>query len=127
MKPLGSTWSIRGRTAVVTGASSGIGLATATAIALVKADEHVTIVRRNAERHASAAETAGAASQYPVASYRTDFTNLASVWDLADKLRAAHEEIDPLVNNAGPVARKQTRSADGYEQTLYSTTGPASC
>lgn len=80
----------------------------------------MTIVGRNAERLASAAETVGAATQYPVASYRADFTNLDSVRDLAEKLREAHEEIDLLVNNAdaGQVTRKQTRSADGYEQTL---------
>jgi NADP-dependent 3-hydroxy acid dehydrogenase YdfG len=90
-------------TAVVTGASSGIGAATARALA--GAGYHVFCAARRAERiEALAAEIGGTAVV-------TDVTSQQSVEDLA---AAVGERLDVLVNNAGgafglaPVAQADT-------------------
>jgi NAD(P)-dependent dehydrogenase (short-subunit alcohol dehydrogenase family) len=83
-----------GRTVVVTGGSSGIGLAAATALAALGDD--VVLVGRHPERLARAADRVGA-----VAAYRADFADLDQVREVGEKIAAAHPTIHVLANNAG--------------------------
>jgi NAD(P)-dependent dehydrogenase (short-subunit alcohol dehydrogenase family) len=98
------------RTIVITGASDGIGAASARQ--LHEAGEEVVIVGRNPEK------TAKVARQLGVASYVTDFSDLSQVRDLAASLLAAYPRIDVLANNAGGVFGDRTVTDDGFELTF---------
>jgi NAD(P)-dependent dehydrogenase (short-subunit alcohol dehydrogenase family) len=105
---------LSGRTAVVTGANSGLGLETARALA--SAGAHVVMAARNRDK-ASAAE-AGIRDRIPGASLEVvslDLGSLDSVRAASDAILAAHPRIDILVNNAGLMAIPEQRTADGFE------------
>ncbi len=107
-----STWSTNdipdqsGRTAIITGANSGIGRAAASALA-----EHgarVVLAVRNAEKGASAAAgMPGSVEVRPL-----DLADLASVRAFAEGWEG---DIDLLINNAGVMIPPLTRTADGFE------------
>jgi NAD(P)-dependent dehydrogenase (short-subunit alcohol dehydrogenase family) len=95
-----------GRSAIVTGANSGIGCAAARALAAAGA-RVILAVRDTGKGHAAAASMAGATEVR-----RLDLASLASVREFA----AAWEgEIDLLINNAGVMAPPLSRTADGFE------------
>lgn len=99
----------QGRTAVVTGANSGLGLATARA--LVHAGARVVLaVRDVAKGEAVAAELGGAASVR-----RLDLADLTSVREFAAGIE---DPVDVLVNNAGLMAVPRGRTADGFETQI---------
>jgi NAD(P)-dependent dehydrogenase (short-subunit alcohol dehydrogenase family) len=105
-----------GRVAVITGASSGIGLSAA--VALARRGDHVVLVGRDPARlAAAAAEVRDAAGTLP-ASYRADFAALDDVRALADQLRSAYDRIDVLANNAGAIVLAPATTVDGYELTM---------
>ncbi|MFG2311236.1 oxidoreductase [Streptomyces sp. NPDC048566] len=104
----------RGRTAVVTGANSGLGYVTARELA--RAGARVVLACRSEARGAEAgdrivAEVPGA----EVAFRRLDLGDLASVVDFAAGFGRAYERLDLLVNNAGVMALPAGRTADGFE------------
>lgn len=103
-----------GRTAVVTGANGGLGLATARALAAAGAT--VVIAARNQGR---AAEAMGRIRDgLPDASLELvglDLGSLDSVGRAAKEILAAHQTIDILVNNAGVMGIPERRTADGFE------------
>jgi NAD(P)-dependent dehydrogenase (short-subunit alcohol dehydrogenase family) len=106
-----------GRTAVVTGANGGLGLEIAKALA--GAGAHVVMAARNADKAAAAREEILAA--HPRASLAVvplDLASLASVAGAAATIRASHERIDVLVNNAGLMGIPERRTADGFEMQL---------
>src|SRR5437764_173299 len=97
-----------GRTVVVTGANSGLGEATARALAACGA--HVVLACRNvAKGEAAAAKMTG-----DVEVRSLDLADLASVRAFA----AATGPLDVLVNNAGVMAVPLKRTADGFEMQL---------
>jgi NAD(P)-dependent dehydrogenase (short-subunit alcohol dehydrogenase family) len=103
-----------GRTAVITGANSGLGLATARALAAAGA--HVVMAARNQERAAEAEERIHAG--IPDASLTIvplDLGSLDSVRKAAEQILATHEAIDLLVNNAGIMGIPEGKTADGFE------------
>ena len=95
-----------GRTIVVTGANSGIGLAAAKALGAAGASV-VLAVRDVAKGEAAAAGVPGAPEVR-----RLDLADLASVRAFA---QAWEGDLDVLVNNAGVMAVPQARTADGFE------------
>ena len=103
-----------GKLVVVTGATSGLGLAAAEGFARLGAT--VCLVARDPERgersraHVSELATGGAAELE-----LCDLSELDSVRALARRLLARHPGIDVLVNNAGVMAPERTRSPDGIE------------
>jgi NAD(P)-dependent dehydrogenase (short-subunit alcohol dehydrogenase family) len=99
----------RGRTVVVTGASSGLGRATAAAFA--QAGAHVVLAVRDDERGERAA--AGMTGSTEVR--RLDVADLASVRAFAE---AWEGSLDVLVNNAGVMAVPRGRTVDGFETQL---------
>lgn len=100
------------RVAVVTGASSGIGLETARALA--RQGFRVIGVGRDPARCATA-EADLAAGGAPVEMLRADMSLLAQVDRLADEIAARTDRVDILVNNAGGMARELVMTAEGFE------------
>ena len=89
-----------GRTAVITGANTGLGYETASALAAKGA--HVVLAVRNLEKGKVAADLITSATPgASVAIQELDLTSLDSIRTAADQLRSAHDSIDLLINNAG--------------------------
>jgi NAD(P)-dependent dehydrogenase (short-subunit alcohol dehydrogenase family) len=104
-------------TAVVTGASSGIGLYVA--LGLARAGMPVVMAGRDPARTAAARRFVLARSPgAPVEVALADFAALAEVRRLADEVLAAHDRIGVLVNNAGLFSPGHRVSADGFELTF---------
>lgn len=101
--------SFRGRTVVVTGANSGLGLVTARELARVGAK--VIVAVRNLDKGTAAAETMPGGI---VEVRKLDLQNLASVHEFADTV----ETVDVLVNNAGIMAVPLSRTVDGFESQI---------
>ncbi|WP_028934471.1 SDR family NAD(P)-dependent oxidoreductase [Pseudonocardia spinosispora] len=89
--------SRNGRVAVVTGGSSGIGLATAAELA--KDGYELVIVGRDAGRLAAAADRIGGSA--PVHTVAADLATMAGVEQLTEQVRARYEQVDLLFANAG--------------------------
>ncbi|KUI25166.1 oxidoreductase [Mycobacterium sp. GA-2829] len=100
--------SFTGRSVIVTGANSGLGLVTARELARVGADV-VLAVRNTAKGDQAAAEMTG-----NVTVRELDLQNLASVREFA----AGTEKVDILVNNAGIMAVPYARTVDGFESQI---------
>jgi NAD(P)-dependent dehydrogenase (short-subunit alcohol dehydrogenase family) len=103
-----------GRTAVVTGANSGLGLVTARELA--RAGASVVMACRNLEKgHAAVDEVRAAAPDAQVQLDELDLASLASVRAFADRFKAPHDGLDLLINNAGVMGSPRRRTADGFE------------
>lgn len=106
-----------GRIAIVTGASSGLGLETA--IALATANATVILACRNPAKADDA--LAVLRSRVPSADarlMRLDLADLASVKAFAKAFSGAHQRLDLLINNAGVMAVPLSRTRDGFEMQI---------
>jgi NAD(P)-dependent dehydrogenase (short-subunit alcohol dehydrogenase family) len=107
----------RGRTAVITGANTGLGFETAKLLA----ERGVTVILacRDAVKAADAAARITAlAPDSTVRTLQLDLSSLASIRRAAERLRADHPRLDLLINNAGGVRRQHAVTEDGFELTF---------
>ena len=103
-----------GRTAIVTGANTGLGFQTVTALAAHGA--HVVLAVRNLDKGKDAVQKIAAASPgAAVTLQELDLTSLSSVRAAADELRSKHDGIDLLINNAGVMWTPKSITKDGFE------------
>ncbi|MGX9787692.1 SDR family NAD(P)-dependent oxidoreductase [Mycobacterium sp. MMS18-G62] len=103
-----------GRTAVITGANTGLGYETATALAAKGAN--VVLAVRNIEKGKAAADLiARAHPGASVAIQELDLTSLDSIRAAADELKSNHDIIDLLINNAGVMTTPKSTTKDGFE------------
>ena len=110
-----SIGSLAGQTAVVTGASSGIGLETARWLAASGAS--VVLACRDRDRGARAAEqmTGTVNHESRVTVEVLDLADLASVGRFADRILQRRPGVDILVNNAGIAGGPRRSTVDGFE------------
>jgi NAD(P)-dependent dehydrogenase (short-subunit alcohol dehydrogenase family) len=106
---------LNGKTAVITGATGGLGYETA--LALAGAGAAVVLTGRNEAKGLLALQAIR--SQFPNAKItyeNLDLANLASVADFSRRFAATHASLDLLVNNAGVMALpKRQATSDGFE------------
>jgi dehydrogenase/reductase SDR family protein 12 len=103
---------LEGAVFVVTGASSGIGRAIASALGHLGAE--VWALGRDARRTRAAAAAAGARARTAI----VDVTDASSVETFTERIGAAHERLDGIVHAAGALLRDYTVSSDGIEMTV---------
>lgn len=111
--PLGD---LTGRVCVVTGASRGIGRATAEGLGALGAT--LVLVCRRAEDGAEVAEGITKAGGRPAQVVRCDLSSQAAIRSAAREILAAHQKVHVLINNAGVLLRTREVSADGLEMQL---------
>ncbi|WP_198029056.1 SDR family NAD(P)-dependent oxidoreductase [Actinoplanes sp. N902-109] len=107
------------RTIVVTGASSGVGLAAAGQLAAL-GDQVIAVGRDPRRLDAAMAEIRAVAKGPEPDGVRTDFESLADVRGLARHVLDSYEKIDVLANNAGGMLGSYRTTADGFEATEQS-------
>jgi NAD(P)-dependent dehydrogenase (short-subunit alcohol dehydrogenase family) len=103
-----------GRTAVITGANTGLGFETAAALA-ARGAQVVLAVRNLDKGKDAAAHIAAATPGADVQLQELDLTSLESVRAAAAQLRSDHDRIDLLINNAGVMYTPKSSTKDGFE------------
>lgn len=110
-------WDVRGRTALVTGATSGIGREAS--LNLAGRGARVIMVGRDRARTESAlADIVARSGSKEVSHLICDFSSQAAIRELVAAVQARHERLHVLVNNAGGVNRTRRLTADGIEATF---------
>jgi NAD(P)-dependent dehydrogenase (short-subunit alcohol dehydrogenase family) len=100
---------LTGKRIIVTGATNGVGLATARA--LTGAGAHVIMAVRNTELGAQRAKEIGGSTSIA----KVDLADLSSVRGFADALDG---DVDILINNAGMLTQHREDTVDGFEKTI---------
>ncbi len=109
--------TLAGRVVVITGATSGLGLATAHRLATLGAD--IVIVARDAERAERTRAAVQAATGRPGCHVViAELGDLASVRRAAAEIRERYPRVHALVHNAGSLDDVRSESPQGIEQTV---------
>ncbi len=106
---------MNGKTCVVTGGTSGIGKATA--VALARLGAQVVLVGRDRGRGEAAVAEVVAVSTSPPRLEIADLASMGQVRELGARLSAL-DRIDVLVNNAGLMAGQRRVTPDGFEHVF---------
>ena len=102
----------RGRHVVLTGPTSGIGLAAARGLA--EAGARLTLIGRDETRLAALASELEGGAEWVAA----DLSSLEQTRRAAAEIRERHDRVDVLINNAGGMFRRREVTAEGIELTL---------
>lgn len=109
--------SMSGKTCLVTGANSGIGLVTARTLA--QRGAKVIVVARDHEKCAAVTRDMIDQTGNPDVSFLiADLASQADIRKLAAEVEQRHERLDVLVNNAGAFFADRLQSPDGLEMTF---------
>lgn len=110
---------LTGKTAIITGGNSGIGLETAKG--LLSMGARIILAVRNTEKGNAA--RARLAELHPMAQIdvmQLDLADLQSVRAFADKFNCSFGQLDILINNAGIMAPPYAKTKDGFEMQFGS-------
>ena len=102
------------KTIIITGANTGIGLATAETF--IKDGHHVIIACRNPEKAKTAQQHLESFGTGQVDVIHLDLNSLEQINQAANEIIAKYEKIDVLVNNAGIMTPDLEATADGFEK-----------
>lgn len=111
------SWNIEGKTVVITGATSGIGLEAARQLAGKGA--RIVLVARNAEKAAATRDAIlalGSATSCDIV--MGDLSLMADVRTVAAELLERYPRIDVLINNAGLYLADRVETSEGFETTF---------
>lgn len=100
---------LTGKRIIVTGATNGVGLGTARALA--RAGAHVILAVRNTDLGAQRAAEIGGSTDV----IALDLADLSSVRSFPARLDG---DVDILINNAGALTQHRTDTVDGFEMTI---------
>jgi len=113
----GTAQPMAGKVVIVTGASAGIGRATAAGLAAMGA--HVVMPCRDAPKcEAAMARIRNAVPNASLEMMRLDLASLGDVRRFVDEFMAAHRRLDVLVNNAAVVKGRREVTVEGLEVTF---------
>ena len=108
---------LRGKTAIVTGANSGLGYDTA--LELARHNSHVVLACRSRDKTEKAIqEIRKAVPQAQLEFMALDLSDLASVRSFAKAFLAKYARLDLLCNNAGVMALPFGKTKDGFEMQI---------
>ncbi len=116
-KSSSSKSDLSGKTALVTGASSGIGLEASVKLA-ARGATVLMVARDPARGEAAKADVIRRSGSDAVELLMCDFGSQKAIRALADQVRERVQRLDILVNNAGSVSPKRQVTEDGIEQTF---------
>ncbi len=102
--------------AIVTGATSGLGLETARQLA--ERGYQIGLLARNRDKARAAADSIGRTAEIAPVVFQCDMAELAQVRQAAGEIGARFPQIDVLINNAGVINMKRRITVDGYEETF---------
>ena len=108
--------TLQNKIIVITGANSGIGFATA--LALAKQGATIASVCRNADRGNMALKAISAVAAASPRLFIADLSSQASIRELAENLHEQLPRIDVLINNAGAAFAKREYTVDRIEKTF---------
>lgn len=111
------TDDMRGQVVLITGASSGLGRATAESLAALGAD--LILVGRDEARLASVSSLCRnyAAEGASITTVIADLTRLSEARELVVQVEALTDHLDVLIHNAGALVHEYHRTEEGFEQT----------
>ena len=104
---------LSGKTALITGGTSGLGAESARALAAHGAN--VIITGRNLEKAVAAAESIQHEAGSAIEAEDLELGSIASIRAFADRILGRSSSIDILINNAGVMACPFEKTADGFE------------
>lgn len=105
------------RTALVTGATSGIGKVTA--LELARAGHRVLLTARDAAKGEQVlGEICAATGNSALELFVGDLSSMGDVRRIALEVHTRHPKLDVLVNNAGGLFRERRNTVDGFEYTF---------
>ncbi len=108
--------SIEGKTVLITGANSGIGLVAATELAGMGAK--LVLACRDTDKTAQALAAINDVATVTAVNLPVDLASLASVRALAATFLERFDRLDVLINNAGTFPAKQRFTEDGFEMQI---------
>ncbi|XP_033961153.1 dehydrogenase/reductase SDR family member 12-like isoform X2 [Pseudochaenichthys georgianus] len=109
--------SIVGRSFMITGANSGIGKATA--IAVAKKGGTVHMVCRNKDRAEEAkVDIVSESGNTEVYIHIVDMSETRKVWEFAEAFKEQYQSLNVLINNAGCMVNTREVNAEGLEMNL---------
>ena len=108
--------SMAGKTCLITGANSGIGLATANALANKGAD--IIMVCRNEAKGLGAIDTIERQTGHRGELILGDLSSISDTQRVAEDVKDRWDKLDVLVNNAGGYFPDRLESVDGLEMNF---------